>query len=304
MTSFPTWSPRGTWFAYTANATKTLEVMTLEGQKRRLFASDQEFVLAPSWSPDGKRLAAVVLRGPPPTASLAVFDIEPARLVARYRVPGLPRIVQWSPDGRKVVLTGDTTVVVNTLTGALDTVATVPGCPFWAPGSDAVYYFGAEHSPCGEFTGFFVRRLAQPEATSLLDRQQLTGIGLAGEDVLGGPFSALAVSPSGTRLAIWRSTVPLAGRVAATVWVYDLVDPPPLALDKPAHVFRTDALIYALQWGPDESKLIGLMATATPAMELRMIDVRTGVWTTVAKLKHKPDLDIIYLSRASMSWTH
>jgi len=300
VASFPTWSPTGLWFAYAGNEATTLELMNLSGERRKLFASNQEFVGQFSWSPDGKLLAAVLVRGPPPTASLAVFEVGPGRLAGRYRVPGVPSIVEWSHDGHKVLLAADTAVFVDALTSVVDTVAAEPVCPFWAPGSDAVYYFAAKHPPCGDLTGFLVRRPDLPQPTRLLDRDQLSVLGLAGEDVLAGPMHLLAVSPSGTKLAIWASTTS-AGRPASTIRVYDLPEGSSLALDKPAGVFRTDALIYALQWGPDEVSLAGL--TASPEMELRIIELRTGTWKTLAKLKYAPDLDIMYLGRTSMSWT-
>ncbi|HET7712926.1 MAG TPA: peptidase S9, partial [Thermoanaerobaculia bacterium] len=87
---------------------------------RRLVSADRDAHLealrfidsAGSWSPDSRRLAFVVFEKG--DNFLATVDVE-TRNVERMRVPGLDAIsnVAWSPDGRTIAISGQTSAVTD-----------------------------------------------------------------------------------------------------------------------------------------------------------------------------------------------
>src|SRR5204862_190902 len=69
---------------------------------RRLTRGDDD--LAPSWSPDGRRLAYADARGSDPAAGLAIELIDPnsPRRARRRLAPGAVGPIRWSPDGSRL----------------------------------------------------------------------------------------------------------------------------------------------------------------------------------------------------------
>ena len=82
-----------------------------------------------------------------------------------------------------------------------------------------------------------------------------------------------------------------------------------LALDRPARTFQTEDEILALEWAPDEKSLAALTKPKLPVTELpqemvagiRVLDLRTGEWTTVGKANlSRGTLGVSVLER--LSW--
>lgn len=106
--SSPRFSPDGARLAYlsdpAAPGVLQLVVRDLAAGSARALTRGGESVRAPAWSPDGRRLAA--LRG----FDVLVLDAAGKKELVHARRPedGRPLSVQWSPDGRALLILTET----------------------------------------------------------------------------------------------------------------------------------------------------------------------------------------------------
>ncbi|HEX9898044.1 MAG TPA: hypothetical protein VGC81_02400 [Candidatus Methylomirabilis sp.] len=312
------WSPDGKWFAYaighSGTANTSLEVMNLEGDRKTIFTTESEAIRhQPIWSPDGGKIAVMVFGGPPSVLAVAVIDVAGQKLQARYKLPTTTadpatklNKFRWSPDGQKILLSWNTAVVIDTVTGGIERVADQRILPEWAPGSDAVYYFDLKDSvpmlPPSNLGDFYLKKLAPISVTRVMDRKGIEALGLTGMLTRG----FMALSPKGSKLVVAGSSTLTEGgkaKAAGVVHIYDLSEQRTVILDKPSKSFRTEDLIMALDWAPDESSLAAVAVAKD--ISIKLLDLTTGAWRSLATVANDEYVGSLYFMGPlkTMSWT-
>ena len=88
--------------------------------------------------------------------------------------------------------------------------------------------------------------------------------------------------------------------------IYQAGDGERFDLGKPVATFETKDLIIGLEWAPDEQSLAVMAIVFEPLtkVELKLLDLNTGSWTTLATVAippRTPQIDL--LAHKIMSWT-
>ena len=169
---FPASSPRGDEIAVTAGGFDSLILMKPDGSDRRTLISLKDgLALAPSWSPDGKRIAfsqGVYFRaGPHPDGQVALINPDGTGLQTIGLDGTNSGFPSWSPDGQKIVYEQDGHLVILTLATQSRTNLTAPGgqrdnFPKWSPQGDWIV-FTSDRDGDEQFRIYLVR----PDGTKL-----------------------------------------------------------------------------------------------------------------------------------------
>lgn len=315
------WAPDASSFAYMWRNSSGRSVLSLGDPQRLLgtpvFTSDPAETIHPwkaAFSPDSRRIA-VMTHVTDHSYEVVVIDIATATVRSRHALPkgtlsllytSPPNIFRWSPDGRRILVSWDQAVVVDTERGGTQPIAPGPVIAEWAPGSDAIYYFSLTRSGSRPL-GFYVRRLAEPEPVRLTDADGLTRAGFRPARWL--INGVMVLSPSATQLAIATGSTrsdPDGKWQYQAVRVYKLDAARPVVLERPSHTFYSEDLMTAVEWSPDE-KSLAVLAVVVRAKEekpvhVRVVDLASGTWRTVAHVEFQlrtPDL----LGFKILSWT-
>ncbi len=104
----PAWSPDGEWLAYVSFETRTASVYVqrVRTAERRRVSSRPGVNNAPTWSPDGSRLA-LTLSSSGGNLDVYVLDIASGALTRLTDHPAIDTEPVWSPDGTQVYFTSD-----------------------------------------------------------------------------------------------------------------------------------------------------------------------------------------------------
>ena len=95
--AYPTWAPDGSAVAFfDSKATYLYPVDGAAGAPRILPKSGDDVLVAPGWSPDGKRLSGIVARGGVYLPGLVLYSLERG---AFERVTDRGNRWVWLPDG-------------------------------------------------------------------------------------------------------------------------------------------------------------------------------------------------------------
>lgn len=280
------WSRQGDLFAYLtkdkASQEMVVSVMGLGGQPRTIFrAGPKETVFLDGWqsiwSPDGRRIALLVAKAATETFALTIVEIEKKKVDQWFELPKSaytrrgqpmnwpPYNLKWSPDGRKVLIAWEQTVVLDVASGAVETIATMPVMAEWMPGSDGVYYFDEVFS----IGNLVLKRIGQNEVVKVLDGAQLDSWGMVELVLFHTPI--LKLSPNGTRLAM---------QAGKTVLVFNAEAARAGALRDPPMRLQVEGPIVAIEWGPDEKKL-AVLAGLKKGLALGILDLESGMWRTL-----------------------
>ncbi len=104
----PAWSPDGNWLAYVSfeNRHSSIYVQQVRTGERRLVSARVGTNGAPSWSPDGRKLA-LTLGGSNGNLDVYVLDLASQQLTRVTDDPAIDTEPVWAPDGRSLYFTSD-----------------------------------------------------------------------------------------------------------------------------------------------------------------------------------------------------
>lgn len=104
----PAWSPDGQWIAYVSFESKrsAVYVQLVRTGERRQVSARAGINGAPSWSPDGKKLA-LTLGGSSGNPDIYVLDLATQNLARITDDPAVDTEPTWTPDGHSLYFTSD-----------------------------------------------------------------------------------------------------------------------------------------------------------------------------------------------------
>jgi WD40 repeat protein len=296
------WSPDGSTDAYVApNGRKIMLSSASDGPQRTLFAVPRKIGIVDrlAWSPDGSRLALILLdeRGFSGLSvgggalgayrpHLLVIDVtsgHPLRdtlltpaIVNMPFITNPPDALAFSPDGSKVLVSWDSPAVVDVASGRVQRLWRSPAVAAWSPSGDVLFLdvigrhrFGALHvwSPGGA-------RVLWPQA-------KLVSLGITAEH--GIEYGQLRPSPDGTKLAI-RTTD--GSRTAISVFALD-----GSSVGAKAGTYPVDGRIWDFDWSPDGSRIAAVVLNGS-ALNVQLLAPASGLWKPIADVPiNVPDSD-------------
>ena len=104
----PAWSPDGKWISYVSfeNHLSAVYVQRVQTGRRTCVSMRAGINGAPSWSPDGRKLA-VTLSGDSGHPQIYILDLSTQHLTRLTDSPAINTEATWSPDGRYIYFTSD-----------------------------------------------------------------------------------------------------------------------------------------------------------------------------------------------------
>ncbi len=104
----PAWSPDGKWISYVSfeNHLSAVYVQRVQTGQRTCVSMRAGINGAPSWSPDGRKLA-VTLSGDSGHPQIYILDLSTQHLTRLTDSPAINTEAIWSPDGRYIYFTSD-----------------------------------------------------------------------------------------------------------------------------------------------------------------------------------------------------
>lgn len=285
-----TWAPGGREQAYVSANARRLILRSAAGFERTLFSVPRQFLIVyrPAWSPDGKRLALLLLdqRGAAGGSllgsyrpRLVVIDAgtgKPAADVALspkvVNMPYLtnpPDTVAFSPDGSKVAVSWDSLAVVDVAAGSVSQVWPAPAVATWAPAGRLLFLDVVGRARFGA-----LRAWSASGGTHVLwPAAALASRGIAVRR--GVEYGQLRVSPDGSLLAVRTA----AGGGTA-------IDLYRMGADGPGAKLRRYAMaaqIWDMDWSPDGRCLAAVVLDGS-TLTVRTLNRDTGAWKTVATI--------------------
>jgi WD40 repeat protein len=294
------WSPQGDQYAVTAVISETTYLAVVEGLEEQQvvasikFAPDERVISSPLqsvWSPNGQ-LLAVLVESPEFGSYITFLSVERNEIVhsIRLRWPFLgASYVQWSPDGRKLLVGGDKTLIIDLKTGGIRRIVEGRTVAQWLPSSDAIIYFYEPGSAPNEPPrNLFFKELGGQEIT-LFSQDQLHDWGLDGQST---SLMRLEISPSGAYLAIVDTFL------ADTVLVFENAGNDPQKWRQPiVTVALEESRILDLAWAPNEQELaLVLYLYQEQGGQLALLTLQDGsVRPLIALGDPEDDFDEAYL---------
>jgi hypothetical protein len=258
----------------------------------------------------------VILRstGGSPDYWVAVIDVDGHKIVSRHKLPAgiieLPYPLMevdkfsWSPTGRKVLVSWESAVVIDTVTGTIETISKKPIASEWAPTGDAIYYVDKSSRldpPPWELGHFFFKKLGAQEPVKLVDKKDYVALGLTMDYYI--PWT-MTLSPSGSRLAIVGGSAKqgTGGKpeIIGRLHIYEINSGQMLALGKPAKSYQTDDMMVALEWAPNEDSVAVVAFSDSKKVVLKLLDPTTGGWRNLTTVQ-VPDLEVFGFTK-TLSW--
>lgn len=324
-----TWAPDGKTFGIVLSDGPELVVQSL-GQKGKTLlraGAEERFRKIVAWSPDGKRIA-LITRTPEFSDGKEIVVVEGGHEVARYPLPPLaaehlwsPNKFRWSPDGKKILLSWDYTIVVHTDTNTIETISDKRVMAEWSPESDAVYYFDIiptkqtfSEFAYGDLGSFNLKKLGKLEPTILMTQEQVFALGLhtnisafelKAED-LQYNRGLMDLSPGGSKMVI------VSGLASGSRFSFYTMTPgKPLTLEKPEKIVIVDSSTGSVEWSPDETQIAVISVGGKDGPAVKVLDLKTEKWKLLATLGYEiptyrfaEQINLLLkLSSKTLSWT-
>jgi Tol biopolymer transport system component len=264
------WSPNGEWFADVSFDRKQLNLGSLKGELTAILAAEgeEEFIPAVAWSVDSQKIA--VITGMPgqydPGLELLVVDVTKKQALSHYALAGslqsdylvAPTKFRWSPDGQKILIVWQSTIVVDLKSGMSETISDRSLAAEWTSDGQAIYYLGFSDASPPELESLNLKALGSDQPRKLADKSGLTKL-----DVKSSGYTLslglLALSPDGKRLVLVGGA-----DEGGVMYVYNLAETGTIALGNPAGELRTTEPIVALDWSPQGSGLAFMTVSKGP----------------------------------------
>ena len=299
------WSPDGSTDAYvTLRGRNVMLRSASEGQERTLFVAPHKIGIVDrlAWSPDGSRLALILLdergfSGLSVNGSalgayhphLLVIDStsgHPLRdalltpsVVNMPFITNPPDALAFSPDGGKVLVSWDSPAVVDVASGRVQRLWASPAVAAWSPSGDVLFLdvvgrqrFGALHiwSPAGG-------------AHVLWPQARVASLGIVAEH--GIEYGQLRPSPDGTKLAI-RTTD--ANRTAISVFALD-----GSSVGAKDGTYPLAGRIWDFDWSPEGDRIAAVVLNGE-TLTVQLLDTASGTWKPIADVPITvPDADTL-----------
>jgi WD40 repeat protein len=299
------WSPDGATDAYvTLGGRKVVLRSAADGRERTLFAAPRkiDIVHRLAWSPDGSRLALILLdeRGFTGLSvdgsamgayrpHLLVIDSttgHPLRdagltpsVVNMPLITNPPDALAFSPDGSKVLVSWDSPAVVDVADGRVQRLWSTPAVAAWSPRGDVLFLDVVGRRRFGAL------RVWSPGGGTrvLWSQTRLASLGIVAEH--GIEYGQLRPSPDGTKLAV-RTTD--GGGTAIAVFALD-----GSSVGAEAGAYPLAGRIWDFDWSPDGTRIAAVVLNGS-ALDVRLLDPALGSWRPIAHVPVEvPDADTL-----------
>jgi hypothetical protein len=295
------------------------------GETKKIYAAApaERFPWTVAWSPDGRKVAAIISNAGSPSVhtgadvrfSLLIIDALQGKELGRQALPdgvlldsplSPPSKFRWSPDGKKILIAWEYAIVVHTSTKRIERISEKNVVAEWAPDSRAVYYLEVANccDPGKRSVGGFYLKHLSAGTTQLTSAAEVARFGFT----LGVSYGSSALSPSGSRF-IFADAASQGSK--GLLGLYEFKDGQALNLASPSRTYRSDESIVQLDWGPDETLIAALtLGSDWTVVHLRTLELATGSWKNLATVDLGPlgasdvtqNVDFLGLNR-NLSWT-
>ena len=304
------WRPQGDQFAYFSVPTRppgeSLWIGDLRGQSKELLTAKegQFFRWHPIWSPDGDRLAVCSVTvsesasGEDVKFEVLVVDKNTGEITAKCEFPegviepellSPPSAFKWSPHGRYILLSWESSAVVNLERNRSIRISEGYSVAEWQPTGESVLYFDfqpresrIEDWPHGQIKGLFRLDLGDGSRHLVADKKALTEFNVM---EIPGMFRAkMVLSPSGKYLVLVVGAVQNNAKVTE-MRVFPLDSQGGMRLASPSRVWTLESeLPISVQWSPDDSHLAAILMKNWRQLTLATFRLSSGERHKVADL--------------------
>jgi tetratricopeptide (TPR) repeat protein len=304
----PVWRPNHKQFAYFKLARESDQYSLwsgdLSGEQVKLLTPKKNQFLRwyPTWSPDGNRIAIISVQVTETTDSqvvefeVLVIDPDTGKIMQRVPFPrgviaaeplSPPNLFKWSPDGKHLLISWESTVVIDLQNNRSLRVADGYSVAEWCPDSQSVIYFGFGHDELNpgrkqQLTGLY-RWTINDESTLLMaEPQALSDAGI--DEVPGIVRIKLIMSPGNRHVAIVAGSIRHFARVT-DIRVYPCRPDGHIDLKSPIRSWSLESEIPVhLQWSPDETHLAAILLNNWSTLTLETFRLSTNERRKLADL--------------------
>jgi Tol biopolymer transport system component len=257
LAAHPTWSPDGSWIAYSADEAGTMDIWKkpAEGGQSQRLTSSRDNEIQPAWSPDG-RIIAFSSRG-----EQNGIHLIPADGGTPWRLTEFGANPRWSPNGERLAFDWQ---------GDIYTISANGGDPeVVVKGTSSTPY--AVWTPDGQHLVYWSRTRGDICMTSVKDTTSICLAMIpAGQEV-----SGLSLSVDGRKLIFCQGT--FGGN--KDVWIADFVWPPDERANPPAPVLATTTQDVQCTFSPDGRRIAFTARHVERQLYALSIDATTGLST-------------------------